>query len=349
MADIADTNVHADRQTDGTSDNRDRVARGVAETLTRIAREATRIAQEGQAIAEEATRAATEGQIAAEVVKGIAEQALHLAEARQHLAEEAQRLAEDAQQVSEKNQKVAEEAERATATSLRLRTETLTNVTHDLRTPLTSIVGRVDLARKRLARGTDLNPDRAWLFAQLDAVRAAVTRLHGATDELDDVAHLITRQESELVRASVDVVALVRSVAQEFALQRPVVVEAPDALVLVQGDRVHLDRMLQNLVGNAIKYSSPAAPVAVAVTRGDADAVIDVQDRGVGIPVAELPRVFERYYRAATAHGVAGSGIGLSGAKEIVEQHGGTIAVESVEGVGTTVTVILPLAPDEGA
>jgi len=70
-----------------------------------------------------------------------------------------------------------------------------------------------------------------------------------------------------------------------------------------------------------------------------------VRDRGVGIPADELPRITERSYRASTAQGVAGSGLGLYGTKAVIVQHGGTIAVESVAGVGTAVTLTLPLAP----
>jgi len=340
---------HGDHDDNGAGDH---AARRAAEALTRIAREATRIAQDGQALAEEAARAASQRQIAADVVGAIAERAQQLAEARQQLAEDAQHLAEDAQHVAEKNQHlaeknqhVAEEAQRSTSASLRLRTETLAVVAHDLRTPLTSLVGRADLAQTRLARGVDLNPDRAWLAAQLAAVQAAATRLRGAIDELDDVVHLVAGRELALMREPVDVGLLARAVAQEFALQRTVVVETPDESVLVLGDRARLDRVLQNLVGNAVKYSPVEAAVAVEVTvaRGDA-AVITVRDGGIGIPAAEVPRIFERYYRASTARGIAGSGLGLAGAQAVVARHGGTIAVESAEGAGTTVTLTLPLA-----
>jgi len=343
MADMdVPTDVPTDVQTGGDSGARDRAARRAAEALTRIAREATHIAQEGQALAEEAARAATQRQIAADVVGGIAERAQHLAEARQHLAEEAQHLAEETQHL-------AEETQRTTAESLRLRTETLASVAHDLRTPLTSLVGRADLARIRLAGGADLNPDRAWLAVQLDAVQAAATRLRGAIDELDDVVHLVAGRELTLARESVDMGALARAIAQGFAVQQAVVVEAPDAPVLVMGDRVRLDRVLYHLVGNAITSSPPSAPVEVTVTRDDAAAIIAVRDRGVGIPAAEAPRIFDRYYRPATTRGSAGSGLGLAGAQAIIARHGGSITVESAEGVGTTVTLTLPLAPDVSA
>jgi len=328
---MADTGAPMDAQTDEDSSAWDRAARRQAEVLTRIAREATHIAQDGQALAEVAARAATEGRIAAEVAREIAERAQRLAEARQRVAEAARAA--------------AEEAERVTTESLRLRSETLAAVAHDLRMPLTSLVGRADLTRKRLDRAPDLNPERAWLAAQLDEVQAAAMRLRGAIDELDDAAQLAAGQDLNLAREPVDVGALARAVAQEFALQRAVAVVAPDTPVLVAGDRGRLDRALQNLVGNAVKYSPPEAPITVTVERGASAAVIAVRDRGVGIPAAEAPRIFERYYRAATARGIAGSGLGLAGVKAIVERHGGAITVESAEGRGTTVTLTVPLAP----
>jgi len=103
--------------------------------------------------------------------------------------------------------------------------------------------------------------------------------------------------------------------------------------------------MLRNVIGTAVKYSPAATPVRVDVHAQGASAVVAVRDRGVGIPADDLPRVFERFFRASTARGIKGSGIGLSGAKAIVEQPGGTIAVERAAGAGTTVTVTLLLRP----
>jgi len=100
--------------------------------------------------------------------------------------------------------------------------------------------------------------------------------------------------------------------------------------------------VVQNVVGNAVKYSPDGAPVQVSVG-GDAEWVsIIVRDHGVGVPADELPRLFARFYRASTSKGIAGTGIGLAGSRTIVEQHGGRIMLESAVGEGTTVTVLLP-------
>ncbi len=167
----------------------------------------------------------------------------------------------------------------------------------------------------------------------------------GTIGVVDDAARLRVGQALDLEQDPVDVVALAQAVAAEIAPQRSVAVAAPEEPVIVVGDRARLGRALQNLVGNALKYSAEATPVRVTVTTHAGMAVVAVRDRGVGIPADELPRVTERSYRASTAQGVAGSGLGLYGAKAVVEQHGGTIAVESAVGDGTTVTLTLPLAP----
>ena len=101
---------------------------------------------------------------------------------------------------------------------------------------------------------------------------------------------------------------------------------------------------MHNIVGNAIKYSAGRTPVRVEVSQDDTWVTATVHDRGVGIPADEVPHVFTHFYRASTAIGVPGSGIGLAGARTIVEQHGGYITLRSALGAGTTVTITLPRA-----
>ena len=115
--------------------------------------------------------------------------------------------------------------------------------------------------------------------------------------------------------------------------------------LLVRGDRARLTRVLHNLIGNAVKYSPRGTPIDVDVQTQEQRVVITVRDQGVGIPAEELPRIFTRFFRASTARGVKGTGIGLAGSRAIVEQHHGHITVESAVGQGTTVTVCLPSSP----
>ena len=116
--------------------------------------------------------------------------------------------------------------------------------------------------------------------------------------------------------------------------------------LLAEVDPTRIARAVANLLGNAIKYSPAGGEIAVTLTREDDSAVLAVRDQGIGIPAADLPRIFERFHRGSNVAGqIAGAGIGLAGARQIVEQHGGAITVESREGAGSTFTVRLPLEP----
>jgi signal transduction histidine kinase len=110
------------------------------------------------------------------------------------------------------------------------------------------------------------------------------------------------------------------------------------------GDRVRLERVMHNVVGNAIQYSAGRTPVRAEVSQDDAWVTVTVRDRGVGIPADDLPHVFTLFYRASTAMGVPGRGIGLASARTIVEQHGGQITLQSALSEGTAVTITLPRA-----
>src|SRR2546423_4521648 len=104
-----------------------------------------------------------------------------------------------------------------------------------------------------------------------------------------------------------------------------------------------------NLIGNALKYSVQGTPIAMDVQTQEQRAVITVRDQGVGIPAEDLTRIFTRFFRASTAAGVKGTGIGLAGSKAILEQHHGQITIESAVGQGTTVRVHLPRSTGEGS
>jgi len=109
-------------------------------------------------------------------------------------------------------------------------------------------------------------------------------------------------------------------------------------------DSRRLERVVANLVGNAVKYSPAGGSVTVRIATADGWAILQVQDQGLGIPAQDLPRVFERFHRGANVVGkILGTGVGLASALQIIEQHGGTIVVESEPGSGTCFTVRLPL------
>jgi signal transduction histidine kinase len=155
----------------------------------------------------------------------------------------------------------------------------------------------------------------------------------------------------------VDVVALVREAVQtqaETAERHRLQLDAsvPELSGTLDGPR--LQRVLDNLLANAVNYSPEGTAIRVGVYRQtglDGDwAVITVRDAGVGIPAKDLPRIFEPFYRGANvADRAGGVGLGLSGSRQIVDQHGGTLTVESDEGTGSTFTVRLPLVPPAAA
>jgi signal transduction histidine kinase len=221
---------------------------------------------------------------------------------------------------------------------------------HDLKTPLTALRGQAQLLLRR-ARAGRLG-DGAVLEAGLATIDAAVGRMVALIDELMDAAHLRAGRSLELNLVPADLAALAGEAAAEAAQGAPghtVRVEANEPGVVGVWDGARLRRVLGNLLGNAVKYSPGGGAVRVRVGR-EADAagewaVVAVSDEGLGIPEEDLPRVFERFHRGGNVGRIGGTGIGLFGARRIVEQHGGTVEVASDEGRGSTFTVRLPLGP----
>ena len=154
--------------------------------------------------------------------------------------------------------------------------------------------------------------------------------------------------------ALLDVVALARRVLaelQDTLTQHTLICSDPGRPLLVDGDALRLEQVLQNLLQNAVKYSPAGGVVRVQIDEQGPQVCIQVCDQGVGIPPEAIPHLFQRFYRVPRAANSAidGLGIGLYVVKEIVTLHGGTISVESREGVGSTFTVTLPLASGDRA
>jgi len=186
----------------------------------------------------------------------------------------------------------------------------------------------------------------------LARLESSVGRMAELIEQLDDVARLEAGRPLELLREPVDMLHLVRDsviVHAQIAAGHRIRLDSEGSSVVGHWDATRLGRVVDNLLSNAIKYSAIPGEVDVVVRREDDWAVLSVRDRGVGIPAGDLPKVFERFYRGRNVTDrVRGSGIGLAGARAIVEQHGGTIAVESREGEGSTFTVRLPVNTLEG-
>jgi signal transduction histidine kinase len=228
--------------------------------------------------------------------------------------------------------------------ALEIRTEVLRDVAHDLKSPLTAVQARVDLLRMELARA-EPRPER--IQESMHWLSRGVERMATLVDQLQDVVHLEAGQPLDLVKRRTDLVELVREAAQAqppTEAGHEVRVETDLADLVGRWDRGRLGRVLDNLLSNAIKYSPGGGEVVVALSSQDGWAVVAVRDQGVGIPVAELSRVFDRWFRGRNVSGrMRGSGIGLAGTRQIVEQHGGSIEVTSEEDVGSTFTIRLPL------
>ena len=230
--------------------------------------------------------------------------------------------------------------------AVRVRDDLMASISHDLRAPLTAIRGYTGLARRTLAAG-----DQNRALDALTNIDSGVKRLASALDELVDLAQLRAGQRLALRRVRTDLIALVRSVIADQAVAARdcslrVLGDTPE--LIGQWDAARLERAFGNLVGNAVKYSPHDSEVCVSLSRQHdgrgAWAVVEVRDQGIGIPAADLPHIFERFHRATNTNGrLPGTGLGLPSARDIVEQHGGDILVESEEGHGSVFTVRLPL------
>jgi PAS domain S-box-containing protein len=236
--------------------------------------------------------------------------------------------------------------------ALRTRDDFLGAAAHDLRTPLAAIQGQAQLLRRRAARSGTAEADAT--VGGLLKIEASVGRMTAMINELIDLTRLQFGQSLPLDQASVELVGLVRQVAAEWQQtteRHQLRVETNLPTLHGEWDQVRLERVLANLVDNAIKYSPNGGEIDLTVmteNNGTGDwAVVSVRDRGLGIPAAALPRLFERFHRAENVVGrIGGTGIGLALARHTIESHGGTIGVESQETVGSTFTIRLPLAAE---
>jgi signal transduction histidine kinase len=244
-----------------------------------------------------------------------------------------------AQEAERKARALAEEA-------VSIRDQFLASVAHDLKNPLGGIMGFAQLLQRQISRGRA--PDEARLVQQLSHIERMAVSAIGQIEELMDVARLQAAQPLSLTLGTVDLVALVRRVAEEFqgaSSAQKILVAAPATQIAGSWDGRRLERVVSNLLGNAIKYSPDGGDVEVRLQRAGEDVVLTVEDQGIGIPAADLPRVFDQFYRGRNAEGVSGTGLGLTGVRQIVEQHGGAISIQSEEGKGTVVTIRLPATP----
>jgi signal transduction histidine kinase len=234
--------------------------------------------------------------------------------------------------------------------AIRLRDEFFATASHDLKNPLGVIKGIAQLLQRRARRAT--SAEGQGFLNGLQRIDATVTKMTGLIDTLLDSTRVRMGEPIPLDRRLLDLVALARQVAeqaQQSTERHQLQVETALPELVGVWDSARLERVLENLLSNAIKYSPAGGTITLSIRPETAEgapwAILVVQDQGLGIPAADLPRIFERFQRARNVEGqIGGTGLGLAAVRQVVEQHGGRVQVESEEGVGTTVTVRLPLA-----
>jgi PAS domain S-box-containing protein len=212
-------------------------------------------------------------------------------------------------------------------------------VSHEFRTPLAIIDG----AAQRLVRNVDRH-DPTETLQRVARIRGSVNRMTELIDTMLSTARLeegrieVKWQSVVLADLAGQIADRQRSVSNDFEFN----LSLEPARRAIEADPKLLDQVITNLLSNAVKYSGESRAVDLVATAEEEFLALSVRDYGIGIPAAELPRMFGRFFRASTSTGIPGTGIGLNLVKELVELHGGNISLESVEGQGSTFTVRLP-------
>lgn len=229
-----------------------------------------------------------------------------------------------------------------------MRKEFVANVSHELRTPLTSIKSYAET----LLDGALSDKETAERF--LSVINSEADRMTRLVKDLLQLSRLDNQQMkwnmksmsfTDLVKNTVEKMQL-ESTGKGQKLECFTIGELPE----IVADRDRIEQVILNIVSNAIKYTPEGGNITVYLGRTYSEVYAKVADNGIGIPAGDLPRIFERFYRVdkARSREMGGTGLGLSIAKEIVEAHGGTIAISSEPEKGTEVTVRLPIVMAEG-
>lgn len=228
----------------------------------------------------------------------------------------------------------------------RMKDNFLLMASHELKTPMTTILGQAQLIRRRLARIPELSSDLTFIRGALESIDSQTRRLNALVDDLLDMYNL-RAGKIELHLKPCDLVNLCYEVIREQRLLtgRAILLDVPSSPVIMQADEARLSQVIVNLVNNALKYSPPDSIVQVFVDkRRDID-IIEVADTGPGIPQEDRAHIFEPFYRSPNVCTTSKSGLGLGLAicKDIVQRHGGRIWCRSQVGRGSTFIVEMPL------
>jgi signal transduction histidine kinase len=238
-------------------------------------------------------------------------------------------------------QRALDEKNEALETATRLKSEFISNVTHELRSPLSSIIGFADILTNQFFG--ELNE------RQLDYSRGVLESSQRLLSLVDDILDLATLEagQLELVREPVDVHSLLAGVLAQTRdraqrLELTLGFDCPTDIGMVLADERRLRQVLFNLVSNAIKFTPASGSVLLSARRVGAEMVLSVSDTGIGIEAAQVGRVFDKFERGDPTTRAVGAGLGLSLVKAFVELHGGRVEIQSAPTRGTTVTCFLP-------
>ncbi|MEA1959024.1 MAG: ATP-binding protein [Chloroflexota bacterium] len=220
-----------------------------------------------------------------------------------------------------------------------IRRDFVSNISHELRLPTASVKALAETLRD----GAMDDPEVARDF--LNKINDEVDRLAQLVQELGELSRIESGQ-APILKSRLDLIELIRHTERRFKPQADragiaLSVDIPSDIPQVNADRDRIEQVLVNLLLNAVKFTPPGGNIAISASSSDDGLTVSVTNSGVGIPIDDLPRIFERFYKADKARG-GGTGLGLSIAKHIVEAHGGEIWAESVEGKGATFTFTLP-------
>lgn len=220
-----------------------------------------------------------------------------------------------------------------------MRREFTANVSHELKTPLTSISGMAEIMKDGFVRAEDIPGFAADIYKESQRLIRLV----------EDIIHLSRLDEGEtnLQKQEVDLLEISRGVTERlrpFAAQNKVTLDVSGDACTIRGIPSVVEEMIYNLCDNAIKYNRTGGKAAITVTSEGKDAVVTVTDTGIGIPAEDRDRVFERFYRVDKSHSkeIGGTGLGLSIVKHGAALHNAKVELESVPGKGTTVSLRFP-------
>lgn len=223
----------------------------------------------------------------------------------------------------------------------------LSMVSHELKTPLTSLKGKTQLLSRQLKRGETVDTVKLGL----EDMEHSISRMEVLVNDLLDASHLETNM-FVLHRKRCNLVALCRQLLDEYTVGAgpALVFEASGEPLEAEVDADRISQVIINLLSNARKYSPKGYPITVTLQQVGYEAIISVQDMGVGIPTEQIPHIFDQYYRVPGVEIQTGSrtglGLGLFISQKLVERHAGRINVQSVPGEGSVFSIVLPLFVD---